>query len=60
MKKYYNVSFPELAAAGQTVLNIKDEQIFTMEVIAGDKQNKKPSPFEQKRREKTKPSAKNF
>lgn len=50
LQRYYNVPFPELAKAGRTVLDLRDEDIFTMQIIV-EKQNKKPSPFERKRQE---------
>lgn len=50
LKKYYDTPYEQLNQMGRAVMDLKDEDIFTMEIIPGDKPQK-PSPFERKRAE---------
>lgn len=42
MKKYFNVPFENLTAAGRTVLQLKDEEIFEIEVTGAPSKNDSP------------------
>ena len=52
LEKYGKIPYAELDQAGRTVMDLKDEEIFGIEIVKGA--NEKSSPFEQRKNAATK------